>query len=87
MLRAKYRGLQPTFTERSRRLWAATEARALGHGSIAAVADATGISRSTIQRGLRGLATGARGELGPEDRLVRINRYPESFRRPRHIGD
>jgi hypothetical protein len=40
------------FTERSRRLWAATEARALGYGGIAAVARATGLSPATISRGL-----------------------------------
>jgi hypothetical protein len=38
--------------ERSRRLWAASEARAVGHGGIALVARATGISRSTIERGI-----------------------------------
>ena len=54
-LRAKHAALAPVFTERSRRLWAATEARALGHGGIAVVERATGISRSTIQRGLREL--------------------------------
>jgi hypothetical protein len=60
-LRAKYAALRPVLTERSRRYWAATEARALGHGGIALVIRATGISRSTIQRGLRELeaATGA----------------------------
>ncbi len=46
-------------TERSRRVWAATEAKALGHGGIAVVERATGISRSTIQRGLRELESGA----------------------------
>ena len=55
-MRAKYRALAPVFTERSRRVWAATEARALGHGGIALVERATGISRSTIQRGLQELA-------------------------------
>lgn len=55
-LRTKYRALRRVFTERSRRLWAATEARALGHGGIAQVERATGVSRSTIQRGLRELA-------------------------------
>lgn len=54
-LQAKYASLAPVLTERSRRLWAATEARALGHGGIAAVERATGISRSTIERGLRQL--------------------------------
>jgi hypothetical protein len=56
-LQAKYASLAPVLTERSRRLWAATEARALGHGGIAAVERATGISRSTIERGLRQLAS------------------------------
>jgi hypothetical protein len=39
-------------TKRSRRLWAATEARALGYGGIALVARATGLSPATIGRGL-----------------------------------
>lgn len=43
------------FTERSRRIWAASEARALGHGGIDMVERATGITRATIQRGLREL--------------------------------
>src|SRR5262245_52513150 len=51
-LRAKYAALVPVLTERSRRVWAATEARAIGYGGIAAVARATGIAESTIQRGL-----------------------------------
>jgi len=59
-LQAKYRSLGPALTERSRRLWAATEARALGHGGIALVERATGISRSTIQRGMRELESGQR---------------------------
>ena len=54
-LRAKHAALAPVFTERSRRLWAATEARALGHGGIGVVERATRISRATIQRGLREL--------------------------------
>jgi hypothetical protein len=38
--------------ERHRRLWAGTEARALGRGGIATVARATGLARNTIVRGL-----------------------------------
>jgi transposase len=57
-LQTKYSALAPVFTERSRRLWAATEARALGHGGIALVEQATGISRSTIQRGMCEIETG-----------------------------
>ncbi len=54
-IREKYEALAPVFTERSRRLWAAAEAKSLGHGGIAAVERATGISRSTITRWLREL--------------------------------
>jgi len=58
--RAKYRALASTLTERSRRVWAATEARALGRGGMALVARATGISTSTIARGLKELRSRAR---------------------------
>jgi transposase len=54
-LQAKFRALAPVLNERSRRLWAATEAHAVGHGGIALVERATGISRSTIERGLKEL--------------------------------
>jgi hypothetical protein len=59
-LQAKFEALASELTERSRRLWAATEAAALGHGGIALVQRATGISRSTIVRGIRDLASGQR---------------------------
>ena len=54
-LRAKHAALAPVLTERSRRVWAATEAQAIGDGGTALVARATGIATSTIQRGLREL--------------------------------
>lgn len=54
-LRTKYTALAPALTERSRRLWAATEARALGRGGIERVKQATGLARSTIERGIRDL--------------------------------
>lgn len=54
-LRQKFSALAPSFHERTRRLWAATEARALGHGGIALVERATGVSRSTIARGMQEL--------------------------------
>jgi transposase len=57
LCRAKYKALAPTLTERARRIWAATEARAAGWGGITGVARATGISYSTIQRGLQELKT------------------------------
>jgi hypothetical protein len=46
-------------TERTRRIWAATEARAWGRGGAAQVARVTGLSVPTIRRGLAELATDA----------------------------
>ena len=57
-LQAKFAALAPALTERSRRLWAAIEALALGHGGIALVERATGISRSTVARGIREVNSG-----------------------------
>ena len=65
-LRRKYRAVAPGLSERSRRLWAASEAAALGHGGIALVERASGISRSTISRGLREVESGAHRTLPPE---------------------
>ena len=50
--------------ERSRRRWAAAEARSHGRGGVAAVARATGLSESTVRRGLLELDAGE--ELAPE---------------------
>jgi len=47
----KYALLQHELDERVRRLWAASEALALGHGGVAAVAKATGLAESTIRHG------------------------------------
>lgn len=44
--------MQGLLNERSRRRWAAAEARSHGRGGIAAVARATGISEGTVRRGL-----------------------------------
>ena len=54
-IRSKYRALLPTLSERMRRLWAGTEARALGRGGIAVVTRATGLARNTVVRGLKEL--------------------------------
>jgi len=47
--------LLPYLNERQRRLYLAVEARGLGHGGVARVARATGVSRPTIRQGLREL--------------------------------
>ena len=51
-LKEKYDALADHLDERGRRVWAATEAKALGYGGVTRVCDATGIARSTIRRGL-----------------------------------
>ena len=50
--------------ERSRRVWAAVEARAAGLGGIAAVVRATGVAESTVRRGLEELEQRERLERG-----------------------
>ena len=64
LISAKFEALAPALNERARRVWAATEARALGHGGIAAVSRATGISVSTISRGAKELDSGEIAEPG-----------------------
>jgi transposase len=75
----KYHLLQHALDERARRLWAATEAIALGHGGVTAVAKATGLAESTIRLGRSHLqqAPESRGEQQPG----RI-RHPGGGRKP-----
>jgi hypothetical protein len=51
----KYAAIADVLDERARRLWAATESRALGYGGDALVSAATGIARATIRNGRREL--------------------------------
>jgi len=55
---------QGVLDERGKRLWAAVEARSAGRGGIAAVVRATGISESTVLRGLADLESGERPRPG-----------------------
>ncbi len=77
-IRGKYERLSPIMDERMRRHWAACEALALPRGGIAAVARATGLSRTTIWAGIR--------ELQLRDNLVLEDEEPaecsERVRRP-----
>lgn len=54
--------------ERGRRRWAATEALSLGHGGIAAVAEATGLSDRTIRNGIQELNSAEPLEAGRQRR-------------------
>jgi len=51
----KYRILSQFLNERTRRLWSAVEAKALGRGGVQFVAQATGQSRTTITQGMKEL--------------------------------
>jgi hypothetical protein len=57
----KYNHLSPLLNEHSRRLWAATEADALGYGGILALHRATGLSQNTIRTGLKELKSDVTG--------------------------
>ena len=61
---------QGVLDERSRRLWAAAEARSAGYGGLAAVVRATGISESTVLRGLADLDSEERPAPG------KVRRHP-----------
>lgn len=61
-IRQKYQRLQSIMDERMRRRWAACEALALPYGGLTAVAQATGLCRTTIWAGIR--------ELEEHDQLV-----------------
>lgn len=51
-IRCRFLRLEPFLDERGRRLFAANEALSFGRGGVSAVSSATGIARSTINRGL-----------------------------------
>jgi len=67
-IREKFRSLASRLDEHTRRIWAATEARAQGYGGISLVARATHISRRAILVGLREIAS---GQILPEGRVRR----------------
>src|SRR3954465_12747492 len=79
-IRSKYTSLEPVLDERVGRLWAATEARAIGRGGITRVTEATGLSRVTIRAGLSqlGRPVTPTGREAADDRL----RRPGGGRKP-----
>jgi hypothetical protein len=62
LVRKKWRLLRATMEERARRLWAGTEADAIGWGGVAIVARATGLAISTVRKGRDEVRAGARTE-------------------------
>jgi hypothetical protein len=68
---AKYQAIGRTLNEHQRRLWAASEAKAIGHGGVTAVWRATGISRPTIHAGLKELSKSGRKPKLQAERIRR----------------
>src|SRR5580698_326463 len=75
-IRLRFEALKPVLDERGRRRFAAAEARAAGFGGIQAVAQITGIARSTIGRGLAELCGAT--DVPPAGRV----RRPGAGRKP-----
>jgi transposase len=79
LLAAKFEVIFPHLDERQRRLLMGAEARALGHGGIAAVARAAGVRAATVSLGIDELEAGAeplgrvRRPGGGRKRLVEID--------------
>ena len=67
-IRERYGLMSELLNERSKRRWAAAEARSHGRGGVAAVARATGMSETTVRRGLSELDA---GEDLPAERVRR----------------
>jgi transposase len=71
-IRSRYEAIRWTLNERMHRLWAATEAKVLGHGGVTALSEITGLSRIVIQRGIKELEEQAFPD--PESGAGRIRR-------------
>jgi transposase len=71
IIKEKYEQIKNQLNERSRRIWAASESLAFGHGGIAIVAQATGLARSTIWSGKKELTVKKTGEKILESNRIR----------------
>jgi DDE family transposase len=63
-IRARWDQMAPNLDERGRRLFAASEALMIGLGGVTAASTATGMARSTINRGIKELKAGRRESVG-----------------------
>ncbi len=98
-IRAKYLALKPALDERLARLWAGSEAEAIGEGGITIVARATGMSRTTVRAGRdelrKGITSGdvvrmrrpGAGRPSIEDKVPGIGEMLEGLMEPVAQGD
>ncbi|MBI4778579.1 ISAzo13 family transposase [Candidatus Desantisbacteria bacterium] len=71
-IRDRYQSMEWILDERLRRLYAAAEAKVLGHGGVALVWEATGVARGSIQQGLKELAQRAEVSEVSSRRIRRV---------------
>ena len=83
----RYRAVAGEFNERQRRVWAGAEALSHGRGGQAAVVRATGMSPTTVAKGMREVRWG-RGRGGAGARPGRRSQAVDADRRPaaRRLG-
>lgn len=74
-IKNRYDNLKSAMTEKIRRLWAASEAKELGYGGIAAVSRATGLPPQSIRNGIKELDK-------PEEADGERQRKPGGGRKP-----
>src|SRR5580693_3739776 len=84
-IRTRYQAVRPSLDERGRRLHAAAEAIAAGHGGVAAASRATRVARSTIGRGLKDLRE--LGSLTGKVRRKGAGRPTVTAKDPTLLGD
>ena len=72
-IRERFQSLEWALDERLRRLYAASEAKVLGHGGIMLVQKATGVARNSIKLGLKELLR-CQQEGVTEDDVLRLRR-------------
>src|SRR5437868_6048497 len=84
-IRNKFELLRPFMNERLRRHWAACETLTLPRGGATLVAQATGLSRTTIWAGRKELRE--QGQLAPEEIQPERIRAPGAGRPLVEVGD
>lgn len=65
----KYLALEPLMDERMKRMWAATEAMAVGRGGVARVMEATGMSRQRVTSAVREIESSGPGGVRATGRV------------------
>lgn len=78
IIQEKFAALDLVLDERSRRRWAATEAKAIGYGGQSIVAKATGMSRTTIHIAVKELEQESNARIEASKRV----RFPGGGRKP-----